>query len=200
MAVHNQTLYNEKDLLTLASQANEAAFTSLFHIHRHKLYGFVRRLTESDMLAEDIVQDVFMKLWSDHTSLCNIENFSSYLFKMSRNHVINHFKRMAHETLIMAEIYGQKPAGYNETQDIIAVKEVEKILAQILEKLPPQQKAVYHLSREEGKSHDEIADLLKISSNTVKNHIVQAMSTIRTKLRAHADTLLIFIVLLALKK
>ena len=198
--MHIQALHNESDLLLLASQADKEAFTTLFHLYKHKLYGYIFRLTESEMLAEDIVQDVFMKLWSDHTSLGSIDNFASYLFRMSKNHVINHFKRMAHETLIMTEICGQKPAGYNDTHDMIAMKEVEKLLAEILEKLPAQQKKIYHLSREEGRSHDEIADLLNISPNTVKNHIVQAMSTIRTQLRRHADSMLVIVSIIALKK
>lgn len=198
--MHIQALHNESDLLLLASQADKEAFTTLFHLYKHKLYGYVFRLTESEMLAEDIVQDVFMKLWSNHASLKDIDNFGSYLFRMSKNHVISHFKRMAHETLIMAEICGQKPVGCNDTQDMIAMKEVEKLLAEILEKLPSQQKTIYHLSREEGRSHDEIANLLKISSNTVKNHMVQAMSTIRMQLRRHADSMLVIVSIIALKK
>ncbi|SEJ27911.1 RNA polymerase sigma-70 factor, ECF subfamily [Dyadobacter koreensis] len=198
--VLTRDLHNEKELLALASQADEGAFTLLFHMYKNKLYGYLFRLTESEMLSEDIVQDVFMKLWNDHQSLSSIENFGSYLFRMSKNHVINHFKRMAHETSIMAEMFGQNSAGHNETLDIIALKDVEKLLAEILEKLPAQQKIVYHLSREEGRTHDEIANLLKISPNTVKNHIVQAMSTIRTNLRRHADTMLTIALILSLKK
>ncbi|WP_221392449.1 RNA polymerase sigma factor [Dyadobacter sp. NIV53] len=195
-----QALHSESDLLIRASQADEEAFTTLFHLYKHKLYSYILRLTDSEVLAEDIVQDVFMKLWSDHASLNTIDNFGSYLFRMSKNYVINHFKRMAHETLIMAEIHGQKPAGCNDTQDMIAVREVEKLLSEILEKLPAQQKTVYHLSREEGRSHEEIANLLKISPNTVKNHIVQAMSTIRTQLRRHSDSMLVIVSIIALKK
>lgn len=195
-----QALHNEKELLVLASQADQGAFTTLFHMYKNKLYAYVLRLTESEMLAEDIVQDVFMKLWNDHNSLNSIDNFGSYLFRMSKNQVINHFKRMAHETLIVAELFHQNPVGHNDTQEIVALKEVEKILGDILEKLPPQQKTVYHLSREEGRTHDEIANLLKISPNTVKNHIVQAMSTIRMQLRKHADTMLLVAAIISIKK
>jgi len=195
-----ETLHNEKELLLLASDADQAAFTTLFHMYKNKLYGYVFRLTESEMLTEDIVQDVFMKLWNDHQTLSGIDNFGSYLFRMSKNHVINHFKRMAHETLIMAEMYQYKPVGHNDIQDNIALKEVEKVLLEIIEKLPAQQKAVYYLSREEEKTHEEIANLLKISSNTVKNHVVQAMATIRTQLRKHADTMLLVAALITLKK
>lgn len=193
-------LHKEKELLTLASQANEVAFTTLFHLYKNKLYAYVLRLTDSEMLAEDIVQDVFLKLWNDHEALAGIDNFGNYLFRMSKNHVINHFKRMAHETLIISEIFKLNSTGHNETQEIIALKETERILEGIVEKLPPQQKVIYHLSREEGRSHEEIANLLNISSNTVKNHVVQAMATIRTQLRKHADTLLFLAVIAAVKK
>ncbi len=193
-------LKNEKELLILAAQADEGAFTMLFHLYKNKLYAYLFRLTESDTLSEDIVQDVFMKLWNDRQTLSSIDNFGSYLFRMSKNHAINYFKRMAQETLIMAEMYGRNSYVHNETQDIIALKDVEKLLNAILEKLPAQQKIVYHLSREEGRTHDEIANLLKISPNTVKNHIVQAMSTIRTQLRMHADTMLLVSIMFALKK
>lgn len=195
-----QTLHGEKHLLELASQANEEAFTMLFHMYKHKLFAYILRLTESEMLAEDILQDVFMKLWNDHASLGNIENFGSYLFRMSKNQVINHFRRMAHETLIMVEILHQSATEHNETQDVMALKDVEKILGDIVEKLPSQQRIIYHLSREEGRSHDEIANLLKISPNTVKNHIVQAMSTIRMQLRKHADTMFLVAAMIAFKK
>lgn len=193
-------LKNEKELLILAAQADEGALTTLFHLYKNKLYAYLFRLTESDTLSEDIVQDVFMKLWNDRQTLSSIDNFGSYLFRMSKNHAINYFKRMAQETLIMAEMYGRNSYVHNETQDIIALKDVEKLLNEILERLPAQQKIVYHLSREEGRTHDEIANLLKISPNTVKNHIVQAMSTIRTQLRMHADTMLLVSIMFALKK
>ena len=193
-------LNTEKALLLLAATADENAFSELFHLYKHKLYAYLLRLTESEMLAEDIVQDVFMKLWNEHESLADIDNFGSYLFRMSKNHVINHFRRMSHETLIISEMFQVNPSSHNHTEDIISFKETEKLLADIIEKLPAQQKSVYRMSREEGMSHDEIAALLKISPNTVKNHIVQAMSTIRTQLRRHSDTLIILAYIASFKK
>ena len=195
-----QAIKIEKALLFRASAADESAFSTLFHLYKHKLYAYVLRLTESEMLAEDIVQDVFMKLWNEHTSLADIDNFGSYLFRMSKNHVINHFRRMSHETLIISEMFQVNPSSHNQTEDIISLKETEKLLEDIIDKLPAQQKTVYRLSREEGRSHDEIAELLKISPNTVKNHIVQAMSTIRTQLRRHSDTLIVLAFIASFKK
>lgn len=197
--MQKREINTEKALLVLSSAADESAFTALFHLYKHKLYAYLLALTESEMLAEDIVQDVFMKLWNEHEALADIENFGSYLFRMSKNHAINHFRRMSHETLIISEMFQVNPS-HNQTEEIIALKETEKILGDIIDKLPAQQKTIYHLSRQEGRSHDEIAGILKISPNTVKNHIVQAMSTIRTELRRHSDTLLILACLAGLKK
>lgn len=195
-----QSDHEEKELLRLASQADQDAFTRLFHQYKNKLFTYVLRLTESEMLAEDIVQNVFLKLWEDPGLLTNIDNFDRYIFRMAKNDATNHFKRMAHETLIVAEIFHHKQPGYNETHELMVFKDVEKALLNVLDKLTPQQKAVYHLSRDEGKTHDEIANLLKISPNTVKNHIVQAMSAVRAQLRKHTDTMLMISTLLILKK
>ncbi|MCF0072760.1 RNA polymerase sigma-70 factor [Dyadobacter sp. CY261] len=191
---------SDKYLVLSASQGSQAAFVALFYRYKSKLYGYTLRLTGSEMLAEDIVQDVFMKLWADHISLASIDNFDSYLFRMSKNHVLNHFKRVAHETAIVSEMFRNGEPGNNNVHEMLAAREVEQVLRSVVDTLPPQQRAVYRLSREEEKSHEEIADLLKISPNTVKNHIVQAMATIRTQLRRHADSLLVAAMLLSLKK
>jgi RNA polymerase sigma-70 factor (family 1) len=192
-------LYVTKELLRLASGADQKAFTLLFHNYKHKLYGYVFRLTESEMLAEDIVQDVFLKLWADHESLASIDNFGSYLFRMSKNHVLNHFRRMAQETAIVAEMFREISQSSNDTQEMLASREIEQVLKAAVESLPPQQKMVYKLSREEGKTHDEIAALLKISPNTVKNHMVQALTAIRAQLRRHSGLMLIAATFLSLK-
>lgn len=191
---------SDKYLVLSAAHGSQVAFVALFHRYKNKLYGYTLRLTSSEVLAEDIVQDVFMKLWADHSSLAAIDNFGGYLFRMSRNHVLNHFKRVAHETAIVSEMFRNGEQGNNNAQDMLAAKEVEQVLQSVVETLPPQQRVVYRLSREEGKSHEEIAELLKISPNTVKNHIVQAMATIRTQLRRHSDSLLLAVMLLSFKK
>lgn len=184
-----QPASSEKALLILSSTGDGSAFTLLFHLYKNKLYAYVLRLTESEMLAEDIVQDVFMKLWNEHASLAGIDNFGSYLFRMSKNHAINHFRRMSHEALLISEMFQTDPS-HNATEDLVALNETEKLLSDIIDRLPAQQKTIYQLSRQEGRSHEEIAKLLEISPNTVKNHIVQAMSTIRTQLRRHSDSFL----------
>ncbi|QRR01441.1 RNA polymerase sigma factor [Dyadobacter sandarakinus] len=189
----------DNSILMLSSRADEAAFTTLFDRYKHKLYGYLLSLTGSEMLAEDIVQDVFIKIWTDRESLADVRNFDSYLFRMSKNHAINHFRRMSQEALIISEVFKADPSQ-NLTDDSIALQETERLLAAAIEKLPAQQRAVYELSRHQGHSHEEIADLLKISVHTVRNHMVQAMATIRTQLRSQADVYLLAALAISLTK
>jgi len=172
----------------------------LYDMYKNKLFTYALRLTESEMLAEDIVQDVFLKLWNNQQSMKSIEKLDSYLFRMCKNDIINHFRRTSHETLILAELFHQKPAGYNDTQETVAFKEAEKILSDVLEKLTPQQKAIYHLSRDDGKTHEEIAAILQIAPNTVKNHIIKAMSLIRSELRKNAFSMIAIAAVLFFQK
>lgn len=194
------SVHKEQDLLQLASLGDQQAFTTLYDLYKNKLFAYALRLTESEMLAEDIVQDVFLKLWNNQQSLKSIDKLDSYLFRMCKNDIINHFKRASHETLILAELFHQKPVGYNDTQETVAFKEAEKILLEVLEKLTPQQKAIYHLSREDGKTHEEIARILQIAPNTVKNHMIKAMALIRSELRKNAFSLALIAASLAFQK
>ena len=178
-----EKLYTEKIMMQLAAGGDEAAFTQLFYLYRHRLYSFALRITESPELAQDMVQDVFLKLWKDKSHLDKVENFGSFVFKMAQNQAINAFKRMANETLILAKIQNEVLEFETGAEENVEYKEVQHLINDVLKKLPPQQNLVFKLSREQGLKHAEIAQLLKISPYTVKNHLVIALQTIREYLR-----------------
>jgi RNA polymerase sigma-70 factor (family 1) len=140
-------------------------------------------------MTEDAIQDIFLKLWKNRTALTGIDNFGSYIFRMAQNQCISHFKRAARETLILAELQQQTPApGAPDPGNALDAREIQQRLRQALAKLPPQQKLVYTLSREEGLRHEEIAERLHISPSTVKNHMIKALSTLRNQLTNPAAT------------
>lgn len=171
--------HTEKELLLLASGGNRAAFTELYSAYKDKLYGFSLRLTESPELAKDLTQDVFLKLWDKRSNLGQIENFGGYIFKLAQNQSINAFKRMANETLVLSKMQKEMDLCVDGPEESIYGKEVQNSINDILKKLPPQQKLIFKLSREQGLKHEEIAEQLKISPFTVKNHLVLALHTIR---------------------
>lgn len=176
-------IYTEKKLMELASTGDEEAFTNLFYLYKHKLYSYTLQITESRELTQDMIQDVFLKLWKSRSQLDSVENFGSFVFKMAQNQVINAFKRMANETLILSKIQNEVLVFEAGAEENVEYKEVQHLINDVLKKLPPQQNLVFKLSREQGLKHAEIAQLLKISPYTVKNHLVLALQTIREYLR-----------------
>ncbi|MDR6561940.1 MULTISPECIES: RNA polymerase sigma-70 factor [Arcicella] len=193
-------LYDEKELLTLASSGHEQAFTMLFHAYKNKLYGYLYRLTDSNEITEDIIQELFLKLWKDKSELVNIVQFDAYLFRMAKNQALNAFKSMARQTLLYAEYFDTQSIEVYSTDNIIQFDETQKLLKQIIENLPPQQKLIFKLSREQHLKHDEIADMLNLSPSTVKNHIIQALNTIKHKLKYQAAFYLFYMFWIAIKK
>lgn len=193
-------LHDEKELLKLASSGNEKAFTYLFHAHKNKLFGYLFRLTNSQEITEDIIQEIFLKLWKDKSELINIAQFDAYLFRMAKNQAINAFKTIARQTLLYAEYFENQTFEVNSTDNLIQFNETQRMLAQIIESLPPQQKLVYQLSREQHLKHEEIAQMLNLSPNTVKNHIIQAINTIKQKLNYQAAMCLFYMFWVIQKK
>lgn len=182
-------MQSEKELLQLAAGGNELAFTRLFHGYKYKLYGFVFRLTGSHASAEDVVQDIFEKLWKDRELLVQVERFSSYVFRMAQNQALNGFKRMAREVVILKQL-AEAPANATFTpQGHLALKETQERLHNAIQQLPPQQKMVFLLSREEGIKHEEIAKRLHITTGTVKNHMIQALRTLRKHMHQYPNSL-----------
>ena len=164
------------------SKGNELAFRQLFNTYRGKLYSYILRITESKEIAEDTVHDVFLKIWINKESLPEILNLNAYLYRMAHNHAYNGFRRMAKETLVMAEL--ERQAGYetSDPNDKLVRKEVRKFIHDAVNKLTPQQKEVFRMSREEGLKQEEIAQRLNISIFTVKKHLTDALNYLRKEI------------------
>ena len=174
--------HTEKELLRLSADGNEAAFIEIFNSYNNKLYSFLLRITNSGEESLDIVQDIFMKLWINRTHLSSIDNFSSYIFRAAQNRALNSFKR----SMTVYSILKKNPIVPLLDDSIEAnlkCKLLKTKLNEVVKKLPPQQSLVYKLSREQGLKHEEIAQQLNLSTSTVKNHMVQALKTIKGFLR-----------------
>ncbi|MBX3258043.1 MAG: RNA polymerase sigma-70 factor [Chitinophagaceae bacterium] len=184
---------SEKALMLLSSTGDSAAFTQLFHLYKHKLYSFIVKLTGSSQMAEDIIQDIFTKIWTQREHLPQIEKLGSYLFRMAQNHSINAFRKMATETLALSRL--QPAPDHNTTEYYLNEKETSALLHEALSRLSAQQKLVYMLSREEGLKYEEIAHRLNLSPSTVKNHMIAALRTLRQAFYTRPDVAGILLVI-----
>ena len=171
---------NEKELLALIAKGDEIAFSKLFFQFKDRIYSIAFKLTKSTIAAEEIVQEVFLKIWLKRASLTEIENFSAYLFIIARNDVYKGLKQIAqHHTPTLRSVDSQLFVN-NNTADYLMEKEHCQVLHMAIDRLPNQQKQVYQLVRNQGLKRNEVAIHLNLRPDTVKFHLAQAMKNIRT--------------------
>jgi RNA polymerase sigma-70 factor (ECF subfamily) len=163
---------------------NETDFKCLFDIYKNRLYGYVLTLTHSPYIAEEITQEIFIKLWLCRDTLGGLNNPEAYLFSMARNKTLNYLRKSAHESKILQELQSRMTPENNNVEEQSLLADQHKLLQEALTGLSAQRRLVYQLSRIQGLNHREIAAQLQVSPNTVKNHLVNALKFIRQHLNA----------------
>lgn len=174
-----QPIYNERDLLLQAAAGNQDAFARIFETHRQRLYTYLLGITKAAEVAEDILVDVFMKLWIGREMLPRIESLEGFLHKVAYNKAMDFFKTTARHARLQ-QVYAQRLSEREERslEDWLIDEECRRILQNAINQLPPQRKLIYTLSREQGLTHEEIANALQLSRSTVKSTIMAATRTI----------------------
>ncbi|MBC7868403.1 MAG: RNA polymerase sigma-70 factor, partial [Gloeobacteraceae cyanobacterium ES-bin-316] len=169
------------------SKGDEAAFRRLFEMHWDNIYGVAFTFTKSAVVSEEMVQDVFVKVWLNRQQLSSVRKFSDYLFIIARNHIFSALRKKIQEESFADYLvnYFTEPCNLPDQQ--LLCRETENLVLQALEQLPPQQQLVYTLSRQEGLSQEEIASKLAISKSTVKSHMNKALQFIRHYLHTHDE-------------
>ena len=170
--------YDEKALLVEIAAGDEAAFRKLFSLYKERFYSVVFKMTRSDEVAEDIVQDVFMNIWRKRESLVDIDNPSSYFFTAVYRRVYHHYRKVALEKKLL-QVMPPIKEWVNTTEEMVMAHESKNLISQAIAKLPPQQQLVFKLSKQEGLSREDVATQLHISPNTVKNQLSSAIKFIR---------------------
>lgn len=173
-------LHNEKDLLSLIAKGDDTGFTTLFRFYRNRVYSVAHKITHSSYISEEIVQDVFLKIWLKRTDLTEVRDFNAYLFIVTRNTVFRVLKRMAKEYKIISLTDEEQVLAKNDTTDLVMEKEFNTLLQNAVDRLPNQQKKVYKYIKEQGLKREEVADLLHLQPDTVKFHLSQALKNIRS--------------------
>jgi RNA polymerase sigma-70 factor (family 1) len=184
--VTHSYLHNEDVLLSGLEKGSEEAFSQLYNHYRATIYDVGYRFLKSSALAEEIVQDVFLKIWLKRSEMGAVRDFNAYLFIMARNFIFDRIKKMAYETAAQNE-WKNEPFFSDDTEHLVRHHQCQQLLKQALELLPPQQKKVYQLAKVEGLSHDKIARQMNLSRLTVKTHMAKALQNIRRYLDAHLN-------------
>lgn len=172
-------LENDFNMLSEISKGNPSAFESLFNAYKNVTYSYALKICQSETLAEEIVQDVFMNLWINRVRLQHIDNFGGYLRVITRNEALQVLRRLALQARCYEKSAESWTEQHNETEGTILYNESRQILDRALKALPPQQQLIYKMCHLDGMKQQEIADQLQISPLTVKAHLRQAVQRVR---------------------
>lgn len=175
----------------LTDLSDEASFEEVFKSHYAELVGFAKRYVDSQEIAEELVQDVFMTLWSNAARVSIQTSVRSYLFGAVRNAALNHIK---HEQVARKYVERQLHATNNHTNtDFLELDELHEKIQAALAKIPDKCREIFELNRFEGKRYKEIAVQLNLSLKTVENQMGKALKILRKELGEYLP--LIFLII-----
>lgn len=181
-------LYNEQELLLLISKGDEVAFRKLYDRHWNRVFSLAMHYLKMPGWAEDILQEVFTKIWLKRGNLSEIRSFEDFLFIITRNELMTALRQKARKEevyqLYAKDFEGQALAGVQSFHG-----DIEKLVQQYLSQLTLQQQKIFKLSKHEGCTLDEIAAALGISKKTVSNSMSIILAELRLMLKNHGITL-----------
>jgi RNA polymerase sigma-70 factor (ECF subfamily) len=176
------------ELVKLLKKGDMPAFNAIYNKYCYKLHEFVFMYLKQEEDAEEIVQEVFIKIWESRGKIDVYASFESFLFTIAYNATISLLRKRVSENKSREYLKSLQPIDTAEQViDEIQFKELNQKVQSLLEQLTPRQKEIYLLSREEGLTHKEIAQKLNISENTVNNHLVTTLKY----LKSHIDSSLV---------
>lgn len=176
----------DSGLVPLVKKGNEEAFRILFDRHHVQLYCMAKKYVKSPVLAEDAVQDIFLKLWEKRFSLDSSKSVKGFLFTMLRNHLLNMIRGRQQEILSAYEVQPEKLPINNVIEDNLVYEEYLRIYEAGLDELSVRKREVFKLKTMDGHTNSEIADMLNINIRTVKTHYYTSSRFIKKYLRIHA--------------
>lgn len=186
---HKTVLMPDKD------SSEDRDFSLLFEKYYKHIYGNTLRLVKVQVIAEDIAQQVFMNVWERRYQLAEVSNPKAWLFQIARNLIASRFREKLLEEKYLTFAMELLDSNSESPEDIIVNIERAELLDKSLEGLSPKQKQVYQLSRQDGKTYEEIATELGIRKDTVKEYIQIALAKIRQYLIEHKNELISIILL-----
>ena len=169
---------DEKQLLQELKLGNEKAFTQLYQKYWRQVYNFSRLYLRTIDAAEEVVQDVFVKLWESRKSIRDEDNFKGLLFIMTRNLIFNSSRKHLNEEAYKMSILSAMEESYDIDAEIDAA-DLQMFIDRLISELPPQRQTIFNLSRKEHKSYKEIAAELNLSEKTVEHQISAALKFLK---------------------
>lgn len=197
MNKHSQKVINEEVLLRL-KQGDEDAFDAIYSKYSSWVFNFIHSLLYDKSLAEDLTQNVFLKIWEKRASIDPELGFDSYLFAIARNLVYKETENRLQAEQLTSSLLERPAQTDSLTEENIDAESLRTYIDNLVEQLPPSRRQIFQLSRRHYLSNKEIASRLSISEKTVETQLYRALGFLKQKLSE--DNKLTILVLLLIKE
>jgi RNA polymerase sigma-70 factor (family 1) len=179
----------ESVLLQRAAMGDRSAYAVLYQFYLPKIYHYLHGILRSKEDTEEILQDIFLKLWETRTELTKIETLNSYLFKIARNRLLNLYDHQKVRRKALDYIGRHTETSRGSCEDTLIYKQYDEIVKRALSRLPPKRRQVFEMSLQQGMTHSQIAEAMHISKSMVKKQLTAANRYVKDYLHVHADIL-----------
>ena len=187
--------HSDRELADKIKSGQLHAFDQLYERYSQNLYRFARSLLKTHEDAEEVVQEVFFRVWNKRKDLSGRKSFQSFLFTIAYNVVIDQLRKRVKDQKYAQFLIYQAQRNFSKSGDNLEYEDLKKQVEKAIHDLPEQRKQIYLMSREEGLSHKEIALRKSIKVKTVENHINLALRHIRKRLGRKDINIVLFLFL-----
>lgn len=181
-------------------EGRREGFDYIYTRYSKMLLPKMQRMIKNPEIADELLQDVFLKVWLNKSEINITKSFTGWIFTIAQNTIYAYYRKLALDVKMQKHLLETFAEFYDQTEDYILNKERVSLLNDAVEKLPAQRKEIFKLCKIEGKSYQEAADLLSLSSSTVSNQLVSATKYIKRYVFFHSQEFIIFCIAAYLKK
>src|SRR5215213_7627072 len=167
----------------IALQSDEQAYEELFRYFYSSLYQFALSFVKTGQLAEEVVSDVFIRIWQKRSALARILDLKLYLFISTKNTALNYLRQQKRDTLLPDDYRVQLRSIYFDPEELLITAEMVNRIQQAINQLPPRCQLIFKLIKDDGLKYKEVANLLNLSLKTVENQMTLALRKIGSAIR-----------------
>jgi RNA polymerase sigma-70 factor (ECF subfamily) len=167
----------------IALHNDEQAYKELFHHFYPSLYQFALSIVKTGQIADEVVSDVFIRIWRKRAALARIQNLKLYLFTSTKNTSLNYLRQQKREAELPDDYRVQLRSVYFNPEELLITAEMIKRIQLAIHQLPPRCQLIFKLVKEDGLKHKEVAGLLNLSIKTVENQLAVALRKIGTAIQ-----------------
>lgn len=182
---------SEKQLIISLKEGDHKAFTTLYNQYWKRVYNFCRLYVQEDV-AEEVMQEVFIKLWTARASINEDEDLKAYLFIITRNLVFNQNRKKSYETAFKMTLITAVEESC-EFEEEVSANDLKEYIDTLIQEMPPQRQVIFNLSRKEYLSYKEIAAKLNVSETLVEQSIGRTIKFLKTKITFLITTFILLI-------